>query len=313
MHCPACGGALGVMEAPGGQGGGFPLPGASAVGQQRFSQDAVIAMAILVILLLLWRLTTRPEGSFGERVKTTVFGPLGLQLAQAAGLAPPQSSSDGAPWPAATPTPMPSANSPPGTNTLARVEGGSQESRSREEPSVTNTPVKYIKALPSDLREPTPREAAGLAKRLDEASAQSGDVQFSLFWNNYNDLDLHCIDPKSVEIWFNNRMSRATGGRLDVDQNANPPFHEAAVENIFWPVGGAPSGKYVVFVTYYAHRVGADPIPYTVRTVVHGKTNWFSHTISHTGLGERHWICTIQYDPANPDPAGRCRFLSQFP
>jgi hypothetical protein len=281
-------------------GSGLQPPGSGVGRHQRLRQDAVIAAAILMVLLV-WRLTARPAGPLGKQVQTALFGPLGLQLARDAGLAQapllPEKSASLQP------------TQPPPSGTNLDLAAGTQKTGGDEQPTLP--PVKYIKAQPSDAADPTPVEAVRLVDRLKEASAQSGDVQLSLFWNNYNDLDLHCIDPAGEHIWYRNRISTSTGGTLDVDQNARLPFHAAAVENIYWPVGGAPGGQYKVFVTYYAPHGGADPTQYTVRTVVQGKTNWFTHTISFTGSEVMNWICTIQYDPTTPDPAQRCRFLSQ--
>jgi uncharacterized protein YfaP (DUF2135 family) len=144
---------------------------------------------------------------------------------------------------------------------------------------------------------------------MDQVGAQGGDIQFSLSWNNSNDLDLHCIDPKGVEIWYINTISIATGGTLDHDANASQ-YTDTPVENIYWPVGGAPAGIYQVFVVHYAQHHSPDPTYYTVRVVVRGQTNYFFRAISYTTNRQKNWICTIQYDPANPDPSKRRRFLN---
>src|SRR5262249_15453015 len=86
-------------------------------------------------------------------------------------------------------------------------------------------------------------EAATLTRQLHQAHARGGDIQFSIMWHNYNDLDLHCVDPAHAEISFINKKS-ASGGELDVDQNAHQPFNANPVENIYWPFSGAPPGQY---------------------------------------------------------------------
>jgi len=170
---------------------------------------------------------------------------------------------------------------------------------------------------PSDLVETPPGvaaalnvpEAAALERRLGEVSARGGDIQISLSWHNYNDLDLHCLDPGGEEIFFAHRRSLRSGGELDIDQNASPPYNMAPVENIYWPIGAAPSGLYQISVVYYAPHSGTDATAFMVRTVVRGQTNYFSSTISYTGLRERKLICNLRYDPANPNPAQRLVFV----
>ena len=89
-----------------------------------------------------------------------------------------------------------------------------------------------------------------LSSRLKREGAKTGAVQISLMWNNYNDLDLHCIDPNGEEIYFSRKHS-LSGGELDVDMNAGGVSSIEPVENIFWREGGAPTGTYKVFVNHY--------------------------------------------------------------
>lgn len=118
-----------------------------------------------------------------------------------------------------------------------------------------------------------------LSKRLEREGAKTGDVQLSLSWNNYNDLDIHCIDPLGEEIYFSRKRSQS-GGELDVDMNAGGQQSKEPVENIYWPAGGAPSGKYQVFVNYYAQYDSADSTSFTVGVKEKNKTQEFSGLIS---------------------------------
>jgi hypothetical protein len=82
-----------------------------------------------------------------------------------------------------------------------------------------------------------------VVERLQEAGAQFGDPQFSLAWNNRNDLDLHVIDPAGNHIWYRQRTS-PTGGELDVDANADQlRTTERPVENIYWPPATRPKAS----------------------------------------------------------------------
>lgn len=118
-------------------------------------------------------------------------------------------------------------------------------------------------------------------RRLEEAGAKSGDIQISLMWNNVNDLDLHCMDPRKEIIFYGHRRS-VSGGELDVDRNASGTMPtEHPVENIFWPASRASSGAYKVYVNHFANRGGPDPTQFVVRTMVKGRSMFFTNAISH--------------------------------
>ncbi|HET8621203.1 MAG TPA: DUF6777 domain-containing protein, partial [Acidimicrobiales bacterium] len=75
----------------------------------------------------------------------------------------------------------------------------------------------------------------------------TGDVQVTLSWASDSDLDLHVTEPDGTEIDYINTGPTSTGGELDVDSNINCD-NDGGVENVFWPVGEAPSGSYAVSV-----------------------------------------------------------------
>jgi hypothetical protein len=285
-------------------------------------QDAVIGMAILVVVLALWRLHSRPAllGSVGFWAKTNIFGPSTLSLlpgaAQGGGedqplapVTPVATTSNQAALPATNPPAGP-AFQPPALASHTSSNSPLSTNLASTNLLDTNGPVTVIAVAPSDLAETPPGvaaapnvpEAAAMERRLGEVSAKGGDIQISLSWHNYNDLDLHCIDPGGEEIFFSNKRSSRTGGQLDIDQNAHAPYNLSPVENIFWPTGGAPPGLYQIFVVHYAQHGGADPTAFIVRTVVQGKTNFYKSSISYTGLREKKLICNLRYNPAKPSP-----------
>jgi hypothetical protein len=96
----------------------------------------------------------------------------------------------------------------------------------------------------------------------------TGDVQVTLLWADGNDLDLHVIDPSGAEIYFSNPKS-PTGGTLDHDDTAGCRSTGTHVENVFWPAGGAPPGRYRVFVKNYTSC--GSPSRYSLRATVRGK------------------------------------------
>ncbi len=116
-----------------------------------------------------------------------------------------------------------------------------------------------------ESREAAQRAMAELKARLEREGAQSSDVQISLMWNNYNDLDLHVVCPSGERIHGGNKTS-ACGGELDVDANVRAETRKP-VENVFWEDGKAPAGKYQVYVHYYKKhkkRRSKDPTKFQV-------------------------------------------------
>lgn len=116
-----------------------------------------------------------------------------------------------------------------------------------------------------ESRDAAQRAMSELRARLEREGAQSSDVQISLMWNNYNDLDLHVVCPSGERIHGGNKISEC-GGKLDVDANVRAETRKP-VENVFWEEGKAPAGKYQVYVHYYKKhkkRRSKDPTKFQV-------------------------------------------------
>jgi hypothetical protein len=109
-----------------------------------------------------------------------------------------------------------------------------------------------------------------LMRRLQREKAKIGDVHVSIAWDNVNDLDLHVIEPSGEEINFSHRKSE-TGGELDIDMNAGAQRSLEPVENIYWPNGKAPPGRYKILVVYYSNHGSPDPTNYLVLAELNGK------------------------------------------
>ncbi len=73
-----------------------------------------------------------------------------------------------------------------------------------------------------------------------------GDISFRIYWiPPKDDVDLHVLDPNGHRIWYR-AMECPCGGQLDRDDTTS-----GGPENIFWPVGQAPKGRYKCWTHYY--------------------------------------------------------------
>ncbi len=123
-------------------------------------------------------------------------------------------------------------------------------------------------------------EEDDIEERLEREGGKAGEVQLSLAWDDYNDLDMHVFCPSGERIYFNNKKSEC-GGELDVDMNVRPVSNNP-VENVVW-TGEAPPGKYKVGVHFYKHhrkRRTKKTTTFRLRVMVHGKSRDYSGTIS---------------------------------
>lgn len=93
-----------------------------------------------------------------------------------------------------------------------------------------------------------------------------GVLRFSIQWNDEksfdrNDLDAHCVERfinDGTEIFFGRKVSRITGGNLDVDI-IHPGEGIPAVENITYPSKSKMrKGKYQFYVHCYSNRGGVS-------------------------------------------------------
>lgn len=89
-------------------------------------------------------------------------------------------------------------------------------------------------------------------KKLADYNAGTGDIQISISWEDYNDIDIwvHFIGINEFDmIGWQNKFGQS-GGTLDIDRNVTPTTR-SPIENIFWPQDKAPYGKYIVYIHHY--------------------------------------------------------------
>jgi hypothetical protein len=102
--------------------------------------------------------------------------------------------------------------------------------------------------------------ADSIKERVKKAGGNvSGVLRCSLSWYNYDDLDIHVIEPSGNKIYFRRTKNNYTSGQLDVDMNAGSRRSREAVENIVWTdKTKILEGKYKVLVNNYTLREAKD-------------------------------------------------------
>ncbi|OOV05787.1 hypothetical protein [Rhodoferax fermentans] len=78
-------------------------------------------------------------------------------------------------------------------------------------------------------------------------------LRVSLAWFNYDDLDIHVIEPSGNHIDFRNKC-----GKLDVDMNAGGGQTREPVENVSWTSANLRDGVYMVIIDQWSRRETKD-------------------------------------------------------
>lgn len=129
-----------------------------------------------------------------------------------------------------------------------------------------NDDSKNIFKYPNNYSKTFNGNLAGKSQIKDAVESLGGKtdgvLRFSIMWAEDNgdnsDLDAHCIEPNGDEIKYNYKISRRTGGNLDIDVT-QPQFYKEnkkdVVENITYPdLSKMEDGIYKFFVHQYAAR-----------------------------------------------------------
>ena len=101
--------------------------------------------------------------------------------------------------------------------------------------------------------------ADSIKERVKQAGGNvDGDLCCRLSWSNFDDLDLHMVEPGGQHICYTNSVS-CTGGWLDVDMNAGRGTTRTPVENIFYrSKAKMREGTYRLYVNNYQKREDKD-------------------------------------------------------
>lgn len=159
--------------------------------------------------------------------------------------------------------------------------------------------------------------ADSIKERVKRAGGKvDGDFRASLSWYNYDDLDLHLIEPLSKayehrlgagyrndgvgrEIYYANRISlQDTGGQLDVDMNAGGGSSghgtRNAVENIFYPDKAKMlEGAYKLVVHNY-RKMESQDVGFEVELEFDGVVRQFAYA-KPVKDGERVTVAEFTY------------------
>jgi len=94
----------------------------------------------------------------------------------------------------------------------------------------------------------------------------TGDVAFRLEWQGESDLDLWVEDPSGEALHFNHRESES-GGLLDIDCNAMEQCRRP-VENVYWPTGQAPRGRFRYKATLFRTEQGEPEVDFVLKVLL---------------------------------------------
>lgn len=102
--------------------------------------------------------------------------------------------------------------------------------------------------------------------------AIEGDVLIRLAWDNTDDLDLHCYEPKNDHIYYSTRRTLSrNGGMLDVDANGIDGIRPDPVENIVYKNANSMSpGSYDIRVNNFSKRSSSNP-GFTMELEINGQ------------------------------------------
>lgn len=141
--------------------------------------------------------------------------------------------------------------------------------------------------------------ADSIRERVKKAGGKvDGFFRASLSWSNFDDLDLSIAEPDGTLIYFGDKRSRQTGGKLDVDMNAMSGESREPVENIVYLEKSCLiNGNYLISVHQYRHRENVDH-GFEVEVELDGQTMTFGYD-KLVKQGERISVATMTWDARN--------------
>ena len=149
--------------------------------------------------------------------------------------------------------------------------------------------------------------ADSIRQRVKDAGGNvNGVIRASLSWYNYDDLDLHVIEPNNNHIYHGNaKQKHPSTGILDVDMNVGANTRKA-VENIVWTNKSKMiEGVYTVYVKNYTKRENID-VGFEVELEYDGKIHTFKWDKS---VAEKENVTVVKFEFTR---AGGMKILSSI-
>lgn len=135
-----------------------------------------------------------------------------------------------------------------------------------------------------------------------------GDLCCRLAWFNYDDLDLHMVEPRGSSIYYGNKQSERSGGHLDVDMNAGFGKTRSPVENIVYRARRTmPYGRYQLRVHQFCLR-DRDDVGFEVEIDVLGTVHYFRHD---KAVRQNEIVDVAEFEVSGQD--GGLRLLTDLP
>jgi hypothetical protein len=129
--------------------------------------------------------------------------------------------------------------------------------------------------------------ADSIRARVKKAGGNvEGILRCSLAWFNYDDLDIHVVEPNGNRIYHGAKRGHPSTGVLDVDMNAMTGRTRSGVENITWTdERKMQEGTYTVMIHQYCQRERVD-FGFEAEIEYNGEVRCFSYTKPVAGYVE---------------------------
>ena len=128
-----------------------------------------------------------------------------------------------------------------------------------------------------------------IKERVKQAGGNvDGELRISLSWFNFDDLDLHVIEPGGNHIYYGNRERK-----LDVDMNAVGAQSSTPVENICYGNNNIEEGNYSIYVNNFSKRATTS-VGFHVQVECRGEVFDFEYS-SSPGQNKNIDIASFSY------------------